>query len=74
MASRSGTRADVEKPCPFCGSDHIVYDDSGDSEWLTCANCGANGGYSPDAYAADLSIEQAWDIRFGETVAKPDEH
>lgn len=57
------TKAPELKPCPWCGGTNITKVDDGESEWLICANCEATGPYSPDAYAANLSIEQAWNTR-----------
>ena len=32
------------KPCPFCGSSEIEYDNDEHGEWLQCTNCGAKVG------------------------------
>lgn len=47
------------KPCPFCGSDDVVLDETYTSGYVRCRVCGAEGGlrYSHDEAAA------AWNSR-----------
>ena len=47
------------KPCPFCGSDDVVVEETDTSGYVRCRGCGAEGGlrYSHDEAAA------AWNSR-----------
>ena len=60
------------KPCPFCGSEKIEYDDGDESSHYRCRNCGASSGRtyytdeessSDDYSASDEAALAAWNNR-----------
>ena len=47
------------KPCPFCGSDDVVVEETYTSGYVRCRDCGAEGGFR---YSHDEAVA-AWNRR-----------
>lgn len=53
------------KPCPFCGSNNIQFEDSVYCGALRCMNCGARGGFATsfDKEGWHEKAEKMWNTR-----------